>query len=61
MTQDTLRILADETDGRAIVNRNDLGRGMRADHPRLERYYLRGLQLDEGAAPTASSTRSRSG
>jgi hypothetical protein len=29
MTIDTLRVLADETDGRAMVNRNDLTGAMR--------------------------------
>ena len=36
-TQDTLQVLADNTDGRAIVNRNDLADWDEADHPRLER------------------------
>ena len=36
MTQDTLRVLSDETDGRAIVNRNTLEAGARADGSRLE-------------------------
>ena len=36
MTQDTLRILSEDTDGRAIVNRNTLAPGAGADDPRLE-------------------------
>ena len=51
--------LADETDGRAIVNRNDLAQGHEADRARLERLLPARLQLDAGAAATASSTRSR--
>ena len=45
-TQNTLRTLADETDGRAIVNRNDLAKGDAAAGPRLERLLPAGLQLD---------------
>ena len=46
---DTLRELADNTDGRAIVNRNDLAARHEADHPRLERLLPGRLQLDAGA------------
>lgn len=41
-TMDTLRVLADETDGRAIVNMNDLGRGMRQIIRDSSAYYLIG-------------------
>jgi VWFA-related protein len=41
-TQDTLRVLADETDGRAIVNRNDFGRAMRQIVADSSAYYLLG-------------------
>jgi hypothetical protein len=41
-TQDTLRVLADETDGRAIVNRNDLARAMRQIVADSSAYYLIG-------------------
>ena len=37
------------TDGRAIVNRNDLAVGHEADHPRLERLLPARLQLVAGA------------
>ena len=49
MTQDTLRSLADETDGRAIVNRNDLGPGL-AQIVRDSSFLLSSrVQLGEGA------------
>ena len=41
-TQDTLRVLADETDGRAIVNRNDLARAMKQIVADSSAYYLIG-------------------
>ena len=42
LTQDTLRILADETDGRAITNQNDLGRGLKQVVRDTSVYYLIG-------------------
>jgi VWFA-related protein len=41
-TQDTLRVLADETDGRAIVNRNDMARAMKQIVADSSAYYLIG-------------------
>lgn len=41
-TQDSLRILADETDGRAIINQNDLSRGLRQVVRDTSVYYLLG-------------------
>jgi hypothetical protein len=41
-TQDTLRTIADETDGRAIVNRNDLEAGLRQVVRDTSAYYLLG-------------------
>ena len=41
-TQDTLRILASETDGRAIVNRNDLAKGLEQVVRDSSAYYLIG-------------------
>ncbi len=41
-TQNTLRTLADETDGRAIVNRNDLAKGMQQLVRDSSSYYLIG-------------------
>jgi VWFA-related protein len=47
---DTLRALADNTDGRAIVNRNDLGKGMRQIMVDSSGYYLIGYNSSQ--APT---------
>jgi VWFA-related protein len=41
-TMDSIRVLADETDGRAIVNRNDLAAGMRQIIRDSSAYYLVG-------------------
>ena len=41
-TQDTLRVLADQTDGRAIVNRNDLEGGLKQVVKDSSAYYLLG-------------------
>ena len=41
-TMDTLRVLSDETDGRAIVNSNDLDRGLRQIIRDTSAYYLLG-------------------
>ena len=42
LTMDSIRILADETDGRAIVNRNDLTAGLRQIVRDTSSYYLIG-------------------
>jgi VWFA-related protein len=47
---DTLRVLADNTDGRAIVNRNDLANGMKQIMRDASGYYL--LGYNSSAAPT---------
>ena len=49
-TTDTLRVLADETDGRAIVNRNDLEKGLAQMVRDSSVYYL--LGYNSTAAPT---------
>lgn len=49
-TQDSLRVMADETDGRAIVNRNDLGSGLAQMMRDASAYYL--LGYSSNAAPT---------
>lgn len=41
-TMDTLRVLAENTDGRAIVNRNDIAAGMRQITKDSSAYYLLG-------------------
>ena len=47
---DTLRLLAEETDGRAIVNRNDLAVGMKQITRDSSAYYLLGYNSSQ--APT---------
>ena len=47
---DTLRALADNTDGRAIINRNDIGKGMRQIMVDASGYYLLGYNSTQ--APT---------
>ena len=49
-TQDTLHVLADNTDGRAIVNRNDLDVGMKQIMRDSSGYYLLGYNSTQ--APT---------
>ncbi len=49
-TMDTLRVLADETDGRAIVNMNDLDKGLRQIVRDSSAYYLLGYYSAQ--APT---------
>ena len=50
LTMDSIRVLADETDGRAIVNRNDLASGMRQIIRDSSAYYLVGYNSKR--APT---------
>jgi VWFA-related protein len=50
MTQDTLRTLADETDGRAIINQNDLEPGLAQIMRDSSVYYLLGYNSTQ--APT---------
>jgi VWFA-related protein len=47
-TMDTLRVLADNTDGRAIVNRNDLATGMKQIMRDASGYYLLGYTSTAG-------------
>jgi len=49
-TTDSLRVLADNTDGRAIVNRNDLAAGMKQIMRDASGYYL--LGYTSASAPT---------
>jgi len=56
-TQDTLVVLAINTDGRAIINRNDLEKGLRQIVRDTSAYYL--LATIRRPPPMASSTRSR--
>ena len=49
-TQDSLRVLAEETDGRAIVNRNDLEAGLKQVVRDSSAYYLLGYNSTQ--APT---------
>jgi VWFA-related protein len=46
-TQDTLRVLAAETDGRAFVNRNDFGQAMKQIVADSSAYYLIGYNSSE--------------
>lgn len=50
MTQDTLRVIAENTDGRAIVNRNDLAGALAQVTRDASAYYLIGYS--SSAAPT---------
>ena len=49
-TMDTLRTLAVETDGRAIVNRNDLATGMKQIVKDVSAYYLLGYNSTQAPA-----------
>jgi VWFA-related protein len=46
-TQDTLRVLAGETDGRAFVNRNDFGKAMKQIVADSSAYYLLGYNSSQ--------------
>ena len=48
-TQDTLYVLAEETDGRAIINQNDLVPGLRQMLRDASTYYLLGYNSSEAA------------
>ncbi len=50
LTMDSIRVLADETDGRAIVNRNDLAAGMRQIIRDSSAYYLVGYNSKKAPA-----------
>jgi VWFA-related protein len=47
MTQDTLKILADETDGRAIVDQNNLAKGLQQIVRDSSSYYLLGYNSSQ--------------
>jgi VWFA-related protein len=49
-TMDTLRVLADQSDGRAIVNRNDLDTGMKQIIRDSSAYYLIGYNSTQAPA-----------
>ncbi len=49
-TQDTLRTLSDETDGRAVVNRNDLSAGLKQVIRDTSAYYLVGYNSSRGTS-----------
>ena len=49
LTMDSIQMLADNTDGRAIVNTNDLRQGHAADRARSERLLSARLQLEARA------------
>ena len=59
MGLDTLRALADNTDGRAIINRNDIGKGMQQIIRDASAYYLL-VTTPPRRRPTGGSTRSTS-
>ena len=64
-SQDSLRVLSDETGGFAAVNSNDFAQGLRAHHPRQQqllrpRLLLRRLQTRR-AVPPADRAREASG
>jgi VWFA-related protein len=49
-TQDSLRVLSDETDGRAIVNMNDLDKGLKQMVKDSTAYYLIGYNSSQAPA-----------
>ena len=49
-TMDTLRVLAENTDGRAIVNRNDIAAGMKQITRDASAYYLIGYNSSQAPA-----------
>jgi VWFA-related protein len=49
-TRDTLRTLAEQTDGRAVINRNNLGEGMKQIVRDTSGYYLLGYNSTQSTA-----------
>ena len=60
LTMDSIRVLADNTDGRAIVNSNDLARGHCGRSSATRARTTCSATTPARARATASSTRSRS-
>ena len=52
-------VLATQTDGRAIVNRNDIAVGMKQITRDSSAYYLIGYNSSQAPALTANSTKSK--
>ena len=58
-SQDSLRVLAEETGGIAVVNQNDFDKALKRIDAETSDYYVLGLLLEQSRSDEAAAARSR--